>query len=93
MNDGMVDQFLALRRGPDEIDGTDDDPEFKGMDDVRVALGLSAEQFKQLAPLVGLKDQVMRVVSVGRSGDVTRTVQMVVRKTGAIPQLITWKEM
>jgi general secretion pathway protein K len=93
MNDGTVDQFLSLRRGPDETDGTEDDPEFKSMDDVRVALGLSTEQFKQLAPLVGFKDQVMRVVSVGRSGDVTRTVQMVVRKTGAIPQLITWKEM
>jgi hypothetical protein len=47
----------------------------------------------RLAPLVGFKDQVMRVVSVGRSGEVTRTVQMVLRKTGAIPQLITWKEM
>lgn len=93
MNDGVVDQFLALRRGPDEIDGTEDDPEFKSMDDVRVALGLATEQFKQLAPLVGFKDQVMRVVSVGRSGEVTRTVQMVLRKTGAIPQLITWKEM
>ncbi|MGZ5002448.1 MAG: hypothetical protein ACXWBM_04575, partial [Chthoniobacterales bacterium] len=70
-----------------------DDPEFKSMDEVRVALGQSTEQFKQLAPLVGFKDQVLRVVSVGRSGDVTRTVQMVIRKTGAIPQLITWKEM
>ena len=93
MNDGIVDQFLALRRGPDEIDGTEDDPEFKSMDDVRVALGLSTDQFKALAPLVGFRDQVMRVVSVGRSGDVTRTVQMVIRKSGAIPQLITWKEM
>ncbi|MGZ4966201.1 MAG: hypothetical protein ACXWFY_01170 [Chthoniobacterales bacterium] len=93
MNDGIVDQFLTLRRGPDEIDGTEDDPEFKSMDEVRVALGQSTEQFKQLAPLVGFKDQVLRVVSVGRSGDVTRTVQMVIRKTGAIPQLITWKEM
>ncbi len=93
MNDGRVDQFLALRRGPDEIDGTEDDPEFKSMEDVRVALGLSTEQFKELAPLVGFKDQVMRVVSVGKSGDVTRTVQMVIRKTGNIPQMITWKEI
>ena len=93
MNDGRVDQFLALRRGPDEIDGTEDDPEFKSMEEVRVALGLSTEQFKELAPLVGFKDQVMRVVSVGRSGDVTRTVQMVIRKTGNVPQMISWKEM
>ena len=93
VNDGMVDQFLSLRRGPDQIENTEDDPEFKSIDEVRVALGLSTEQFKQLAPMVGFRDQVMRVVSVGKSGDVTRTVQMVVRKTGAIPQLITWKEI
>ncbi len=58
----------------------------------RIALGLSAEQFNQLAPLLAFRDQVMRIVSTGRSGNVTRVVQMVVRKTGNIPQLITWKE-
>lgn len=93
MNDALVDQFLAQRRGPDEIDGTEDDPPFKSIEEVRVALGFSTEQFKQLAPLVGFKDQVIRVVSVGKSGDVTRTVQMVVRKGGNVPQLITWKEL
>ena len=93
MTEGLVDQFLAARRGPDEMDGTEDDPDFKTLEDVRVALGFTAEQFKEIAPLVGFKDQVVRVVSVGRSGDVTRTVQMVVRKAGNVPQLITWKEL
>ncbi|MGI8821322.1 MAG: general secretion pathway protein GspK [Chthoniobacterales bacterium] len=93
VNEAQVDQFLAFRAGPDEIEGTDDDAEFKSLDDVRVALGFSAEQFKQLASLVSFRDQVVRVVSVGKSGDVTRTVQMVVRKTGNTPQLITWKEL
>lgn len=93
MTDAFVDQFLVLRRGPDQIDGTQDDAAFKSLDDVRVALGFSTEQFKQLAPLVGFKDQFVRVVSVGKSGDVTRTVQMVVRKSGNALQLITWKEL
>jgi hypothetical protein len=93
MTEPIVEQFLAVRTGPDGIDGTEDDPPFKTVDDVRVALGFTAEQFKQLAPLVGLRDQVLRVTSVGKSGDVTRTVQMVIRKAGNIPQLITWKEL
>jgi len=93
MNEQLVDQFLQLRAGPDEVDGTEDDAVFKSVEDVRVALGFSTEQWKQLAPLVGFKDQVMRVVSVGRSGNVTRTVQMVVRKSGNVPQLITWKSL
>ncbi len=93
MNDALIDQFLAFRAGPDGAESTEDDAVFKSIDEVRLALGFSAEQFKQLAPLVSFKDQVVRVVSVGRSGDVKRTVQMIVRKTGAIPQLITWKEL
>ena len=93
MSEGVVDQFLALRAGPDEMEGTEDDPEFKTLDEVRVALGFTPEQYKAIGPLVGFRDQVVRVVSVGRSGDVTRTVQMVIRKAGNVPQLITWKEL
>jgi hypothetical protein len=88
-----VDQFLQIRRGPDGVDGTPDDAQFKTLDEVRSALGLSQEQFKQMATLVGFKDQVYRIVSVGKSGDAERTIQMVVRKVGSRPQLITWREL
>jgi hypothetical protein len=33
-----------------------------------------------MAALIGFKDQVFRIASLGKSGDVTRSVQMVVRK-------------
>jgi general secretion pathway protein K len=92
MTEPIVDRFLELRRGPDGIDGTEDDPEFQSLDDVRVALGFSPEQFAQLSGLIGFKDKVMRVVSVGKSGDATRTVQMIIRKSGT-PQMIRWKEL
>lgn len=91
-NEQIVDRFLELRRGPDGIDGTQDDPEFETLDQVRVALGFSPEQFAQLSTLVGFKDKIVRVVSVGKSGDAIRTVQMIVRKSG-IPQMIRWKEL
>jgi general secretion pathway protein K len=93
MTEPLVDQFLKLRRGPDEIDGTEDDAEFKSLEEVRVALGFTTEQFKQIAALVGFRDQVVRIISTGRSGNVTRVVQMVVRKSGNVPQLISWKEL
>ncbi|HEV2096665.1 MAG TPA: hypothetical protein VGQ82_09180 [Chthoniobacterales bacterium] len=93
MTEPRVDQFLQMRRGPDGIDGTEDDAPFKSIENVRVALGFSPEQFKQLSGLIGFKDQVLRVVSVGKSGDMTRVVQMVIRKAGNVPQLITWKEL
>lgn len=92
MTESIVDRFLELRRGPDGIDGTDDDPVFNSLDEVRVALGFTPEQFAQLSGLVGFKDKTVRVVSVGKSGDATRTVQMIIRKSG-IPQMIRWKEL
>jgi hypothetical protein len=93
MNEQIVDRFLELRRGPDKIDGTADDLKMESPDDARVAFGLSAEQFADIAQMLGFKDPVLRITSTGKSAQVTRVVQMVVRKTGDIPQLITWKEL
>jgi hypothetical protein len=93
VTDSLADRFLVLRRGPDGVDGTADDPSLNSLEDVRAALGLSAEQFQQLAGLVGLRDQVFRIVSIGKSGGATRVVQMVVRKVNNVPQMIAWKEL
>ncbi|MDQ3199257.1 MAG: general secretion pathway protein GspK [Verrucomicrobiota bacterium] len=90
-NEPIADRFLEYRRGPDGSDGTEDDPVFESLDQVRLALGFTPEQFAQLSGLIGFKDQVVRVVSVGKSGNVTRTVQMIIRKS-ATPQMIRWKE-
>jgi hypothetical protein len=92
MRDDLVDRFLQLRRGPDGIDGTADDAPFTDLAQIQYALGFSPEQFQQLAALIMFKDQVFRIVSIGKSGAVTRVVEMVVRKTGNVPQLIAWKE-
>jgi general secretion pathway protein K len=91
-NEQIVDRYLEYRRGPDKIDGTEDDPVFETLDEVRLAIGFTPDQFAQLSGLVGFKDQVMRVVSVGKSGDATRTVEMIIRKNSARPQMIRWKE-
>jgi hypothetical protein len=92
ISDTMVDRFLQLRAGPDGKDGTADDTAFKSIDEVRSALGISAQQFQSLAPYVSFKDSVMRAVSTGHSGETTRVVQMVFRRAGTTPQMITWRE-
>jgi len=95
ITEGLVDRFLQLRRGPDGIDGTPDDAPFGRLDDVRAALGFSTEQFDQLASLASFNDPVYRIVSVGRSNEAMRVVQMVIRRppNATIPQVITWKEL
>ncbi len=93
MTEPLVDAFLQIRRGPDGVDGTEDDPQFKSLDEIRTILNIPAAQFAALNGIVGFKDPVFRIVSVGKSGETTRVVQMVVRKVGNAPQMITWKEL
>ena len=92
-NEQIVDRFLEIRRGPDGIDGTEDDPVFDSLDQVRLALGFHPGAIcAAFRPGSVSKIKSMRVVSVGKSGDATRTVQMIVRKSGT-PQMIRWKEL
>jgi general secretion pathway protein K len=92
MTEGVIDRFMATRRGPDDIEGTEDDVRFTDLQQVQIALGLTQPQIAQIAPLISATptDQIVRVVSIGKSGGVTRTVRMVVMKPG--PRLLSWKE-
>ncbi len=92
-NEQIVDRYLQYRQGPDGIDGTADDPPMQSLDQVGLALGFTPQQFLLLTSsgLVTVNDQVVRIVSLGTSSDVKRTIEMVVRKT-ATPQILRWKE-
>jgi type II secretory pathway component PulK len=91
----LADRFLQMRRGPDDIEGTDDDVLFTDGQQVQIALGFRADQFNQLAALIRYDSQVVRIVSIGKSGPVTRTVRLVIFKQGGGIRLIpgTWKEL
>ncbi len=93
--EGLVDRFLLQRRGPDGIDGTSDDAPFQSLEDAGAALGFSPDQLDELAGLISFKDPVLRIVSVGRSGEAVRVVQMVIRRPNNVnvPQVISWKEL
>ena len=90
----MVDRYLQLRQGPDGIDGTEDDTEFGGIEEVFGVMGLNPQLIAKLTNmgLFTFNDPVFRVTSVGTAGKATRTVQMVFRRVGVMPQVITWKE-
>jgi hypothetical protein len=107
--DDRVNAFLQLRQGPDGIDGTADD----GVIDpntVLPMLGIQAASNQAIQSLIQSPykgSYVFRVVSVGKSGDVTRSVQMIVSKqtvasagigvavapVGGRPQVFSWKEL
>jgi hypothetical protein len=102
IGDDSVDRFLQLRQGPDGIDGTADDFQFPATagtsvpPEVQAALGLNPQQFQQIQALVQFRGPVLRIVSVGKSGDVTRAVEMVALKQPlgvSKPQVVSWKEL
>jgi Type II secretion system (T2SS), protein K len=93
--DNSVDGFLQLRQGPDGIDGTADD----GQLDQQTAfamLGLKTGQLIQNPVVFKSPNAVFRIVSSGKSRDVTRLVEMVVQKQVigiGHPQVFSWKEL
>ena len=93
MTPDLVDRFLQVRDGPDGIPGTEDDTPIT-IQDIPSMLGIPPQRFAQLqlflAPSIPVP--VFRVTSVGNAGKATRTVQMVFRRAGVVPQVITWKE-
>jgi hypothetical protein len=98
IGDDRVDAFLQLRRGTDGIDGTADDPRLDQAT-AFATLGLNPQN-PPPALAKGFvtfgQSLAFRVVSIGKSGDVTRTVQMIVSKGGAAggqPRVISWKEL
>ena len=99
IGEDRVDAFLQLRRGQDGIDGTADDAQLD-QTTAFATLGLNLPQNQQPPALAkGLlifESPAFRVVSTGKSGDVTRSVQMLVSKIGGVsggPKVITWKEL
>ena len=97
LTQNRVDQFLSVRGGPDQIEGTEDDVKFTSPDDLMLALGLPKALFDELtrSGLIVTSPEanpVWRVVSVGKSGTVTRTVRMVFNKSGTSVLLRSWKE-
>jgi general secretion pathway protein K len=92
MTEQLADQIIAMRSGPDGIEGTRDDP-FTSSQEILAAVGISPAQAPQLASLIAsAADSTWRVTSVGKSGDVTRTVRMVILKQSNSVQLRSWKE-
>ncbi|HEY6155513.1 MAG TPA: hypothetical protein VIW07_17375 [Candidatus Udaeobacter sp.] len=103
--DEFVDRFLQARRGPDALDGTADDPQMDQQTAFSLlGLGAATTGTANLPQTPGIQNLVVykspnpvfRIVSVGKSGDVSRSVEMLVLKQTAgvgRPQVYSWKEL
>lgn len=90
--EAAIARFVQFRRGKDGIDGTIDDNVFKNLEDVRVFIGVSKPQFQEIGGLASVKDPTMRITSEGIAANVVRQVEVVARKSGSNPTILSWKE-
>ena len=92
VSEDRVDQLLALRKGADELDGTEDDwgGAVPTMQQVETMLGSPPGQLAQIC-VIDPRESVWRVISIGKSREVTRKVRVVFVKQ-LPPQLKSWKE-
>jgi general secretion pathway protein K len=92
IGDGNIQRFIQWRQGDDQIDGTLDDPAITKLDQIQGFLGLNKTQFGELGGLIGLKDNTWNIISEGWSGKVHRQIEVVARKGGQNPTILSWKE-
>jgi hypothetical protein len=88
-------RFLRVRQGPDGLDGTADDHIFTGIAEAISYLGLSSLQAQAITNYVDIENPpvTVHILSTGQCGVVTRRVEVVAKKTGMQPIIMTWKEL
>ena len=96
VSDPAITRFLQIRMGPDQIDGTMDDHIFTSVAEAMSYLGLSTLQQQLLSQYVFVDDPQMPTIhirSTGQCGNVIRRVEVVAKKQGLQPNILSWKEL
>lgn len=77
VSEQQAEALVELRDGPDAMPFTDDDVPFTSLDQVRDALGMSPDDFKNIAARLTLTPAIVRVASRGRVGNYSRTLTII----------------
>ncbi len=91
IGDARIQQFLIVRAGKDGIDGTADDPKLTSAQ-MQSYLGVDGSRPNKLSGLITPKDPMMRITSVGHSGNVVRQLDVVAAKGALNPPIKLWQE-
>jgi general secretion pathway protein K len=85
-------QFVKYRWGPDGIAHTQDDQEYKSLDQVRTALGMSPAQFALVQDLLSLQSAVDRIESTGIIAGYSRTITVITSRNSVPIRYLLWRE-
>lgn len=82
--------LVEVRDGLDQIRGTDDDQKFETVDVALETLGIPEGFRDRISDRVTVEDNVKRIISVGRSGDVVVERIATIQYTGEAGQILQW---
>lgn len=93
LSEPNIQRFIQYRQGPDKLDATEDDGEFKNDAAALSLLGLNQQQVKTFGGLISAgKTSIYRILSEGRSGKARRVTEVIANKGGGEPAIRYWKE-
>jgi type II secretory pathway component PulK len=88
----QADQFVKYRWGRDGIPFTADDQIYRSLEDVRVHLGMSPQQFQAVQDMLALTSAVDRIESTGIVADFTTNITAIVNRNAVPAQILLWQE-
>lgn len=88
----QADQFVKYRWGRDGKPFTADDQIYRSLEDVRVHLGMSPQQFQAVQDMLALTSAVDRIESRGMIADFTTTITAIVNRNSVPAGVLLWQE-
>ena len=88
----QADQFVKYRWGRDGKPFTADDQIYRSLEEVRVHLGMSPQQFQAVQDLLALTSAVDRIESSGMIADFTTNITVIVNRNTVPAQILLWQE-
>jgi general secretion pathway protein K len=92
VSQATADELVKYRWGPDGKPYTSDDRLYNSMDEVRAALGMSAEQFQLVQDLLSLTSAVDRIESTGIIAGYQKEIVVVTSRNTVPITYLSWQE-
>ena len=88
----QAESVLRKRMGPDGLPHTADDQPFKTLEEFRAVAGISSDRFKNLASLLTVRGEVLRIESTGFEGQNRRTIVAILQRNVRPAKYLAWIE-
>jgi type II secretory pathway component PulK len=87
----LAETLVRLREGPDGVPHTEDDQKIASVEEAVSLLGIPSSD-TAFTELLAVESTTIRIVSIGRAGDLARGIAVVLAKGGVGSSILEWHE-